>query len=269
MLIDTHAHLQDAAFRDDLADVLRRGRDAGVRRVLVVGTTLDDSAAAVRMARAHPGLAAAVGVHPNEAGGVSADTFADELEALTREEEVVAVGETGLDFYRQHATAAQQESLLEVHLSVASRTGLPLIVHSRQSLDRLRDILKVWRSSISGGIMHCFPGGPDQARSFIDMGYLLGLGGTATYPRSRVPGLLKEVGLTHVVLETDCPYLAPVPKRGRRNEPAFLHYVVEHVASELCVPAEDIASTTTENARRLLRLNQPGSILPPPSDIGS
>ncbi len=269
LLIDTHTHLQSDAFGDDLPAVLLRARDAGVFRALVVGTTLEDSATAVRLARAHHELSAAVGVHPNEAADVAAASVGAALEDLIGQREVVAIGETGLDFYRKNATALQQEELLEAHLSLASRAGLPVIIHSRQALDHLRSILTLWRTRIDGGIMHCFPGGPDDARHFIDMGYLVGVGGTVTFPNSRLGDTVRSIGARHLVLETDSPYLAPVPRRGRRNEPAYVGTVAERVASLLGVPVAHVAQVTTENACRLLRLDRPAWPAPVPSGTDS
>jgi TatD DNase family protein len=266
VLIDTHAHLQDDAFREDLPDVLRRAGDAGVIRALTVGTTLEDSAAAVRLARAHPALIAAVGIHPNEAADVAVGSVQAALERLIETSDVAAVGETGLDFYRDRASPARQEELLEAHLSVASRADLPVIIHSRQALDRLRSILTAWRTSVKGGIMHCFPGGVDDARFFIDMGYLVGVGGTVTFGKSRLADTVRAIGLGHVVLETDSPYLAPTPWRGRRNEPAYVAAVAETLALLLGEPLARVARVTTQNACRLLHLAPPPH---PPAAVSS
>ncbi len=255
MLIDTHAHLQSDRFTEDLADVLIRAAEAGVLRMIVVGTTLEDSAEALRMARTYPGVAAAVGIHPSEAADTHVASALSELERLASRPEVVAVGEIGLDFYRDTRSADRQEELLEAQLELAARADLPVIVHSRRALDRLEGVLSSWRDRIRGGVMHCFPGAIEHARSFVRLGYLLGFGGTVTFPRSNALALLKRIGLAHVVLETDCPYLAPVPKRGRRNEPSYLRFTAERVAAELAVSLDTVETTTTRNACRLFHLD--------------
>jgi TatD DNase family protein len=266
MLVDTHAHLQSSEFRADLPEVIRRSRLAEVRHVVVVGTNPSDSAEAVGIASRFPEAMATVGIHPSEADTVPLPSALDEIERLAKQPRVVGIGEIGLDFYRHGGSARRQHEVLEAQLELAARAGLPVVIHCRRALRQLGATLGSWRERLPGGIMHCFPGGIEEARLFLRMGFLLGVGGTVTFPKSRLPDVLRRVGLDGVVLETDCPYLAPVPRRGRRNEPSYLRFVAERIASELGVSSSEVESSTTENACRLFNLPVPPLADGGPSD---
>ena len=253
MLVDTHAHLNFPQFLGEEEATIRRAREAGVECIVNVGTNLDVSRRALDLALRHEGIHATVGFHPHDvhladAAGLNA------LKRLASNEKVVAVGETGLDFFRNYAPRTLQERIFRLHIRLARQEGLPLVIHSRGAEDRVMEILEAEGGIASGGVLHCFGGGPDQARRAVDLGFHLGFGGTVTYKRST--SLSVALGIPHdrVLLETDCPYLAPVPHRGRRNEPAYVRQVAEFLAGCADEPMDRLAVRTTENARRLFGL---------------
>ena len=253
MLVDTHAHLNFPQFLGDEEATIRRARKAGVGSIVNVGTNLDVSRKAIDLALHHEGVYATVGFHPHDveladAGGLQA------LKRLALNSKVVAVGETGLDFFRNYAPRPLQERIFRFHIRLARQTGLPLVIHSRGAEDRVMDILEAEDGVAAGGALHCFGGGPDQAKRAVDLGFHLGFGGTVTYRRATSLSVALGISPDRVLLETDCPYLAPVPHRGRRNEPAYVRQIAEFLAGRANEPLESFAARTTENARRLFGL---------------
>jgi TatD DNase family protein len=257
MLFDTHAHLHDPAFDADRDQVLARARAAGVGRFLTIGTDVATSRQAVALARAHPDVVAAVGIHPHDAAGADPAALAALAELLAAPE-VVAVGEIGLDFYRNLAPRASQEAALRAQLALAAAARKPVLLHCREAHAALLDILRADAAAIPGGIMHCFSGDRAIAEACLGLGLLLSLAGPVTYPTARA---LREVAqvvpLDRLVVETDCPYLPPQPWRGQRNEPAYLPVTAARVAELRGAPPAVIAAATTANACRLLGLTPP------------
>ena len=262
-LVDTHAHLQDPRFAPDLEAVLQRARQAGVCAVVTCGTCLASSRQAVELARrwhaGHPGppavaVYAAVGIHPHEAGGVGdVEAAMAELRELARQPGVVAVGEVGLDYHYQLAPPPVQRKLLARQLEVASELGLPVVLHSREAVD---DVLELWRE-LGGraGVLHAFSGTLTQARQATALGLYLGVGGMVTFKNAApLREVLRQVELQHLVLETDAPYLAPVPLRGQRNEPSYLVHTANALAQLLGLLPEEVAAATTAAARSLFGL---------------
>ena len=260
-LVDTHAHLQDPRFAPDLEAVLHRARQAGVCAVVTCGACLASSRQAVELARrwhaGHPGqpaVYAAVGIHPHEAGGAGdVEAAMAELRELARQPGVVAVGEVGLDYHYQLAPPPVQRELLACQLEVASELGLPVILHSREAVD---DVLDLWREFGRGtGVLHAFSGSLTQARRATGLGLYLGVGGMVTFKNAApLREVLRQVELQHLVLETDAPYLAPVPLRGQRNEPSYLVHTANAVAQLLGLLPDEVAAATTAAARRLFGL---------------
>ena len=253
MLVDTHAHLNFPQFEGDEEATIRRARKAGVGSIVNVGTNLDVSRKALDLALSHEGVYATVGFHPHDVELADAEGL-KALKRLASNGKVVAVGETGLDFYRNYAPWRLQERLFRFHVRLALRTGLPLVIHSRGAEDRVMDILEAEDGIAAGGALHCFGGGPEQAKRAVDLGFHLGFGGTVTYRGAASLSVALGVPADRVLLETDCPYLAPVPHRGRRNEPAYVRRIAEFLAGRANVPVDRFAARTTENARRLFGL---------------
>ena len=253
-LFDTHAHLHFPEFADDLDAVLERARAAGVRRILTIGTDVPTSRAAAALAFREPDVWAAVGIHPHEAADAD-EAALTEIERLAGGPRVVAIGETGLDFFRNLAPREAQERALRSQLALARRTRKPVLIHCRDAHEETLSILGAADVSEHGGIMHCFSGDVGIARRCLDLGLLLSLAGPVTYPKpGALPEVAKFVPADRLVVETDCPFLPPQSYRGKRNEPAYLAITAARVAELRGEPLADLAARMSENARSLLRL---------------
>ena len=247
-LIDTHAHLFCDDYKGQLDEVLQRAEEAGVAAAICVGLDLPTSEQAVTIAETYSNVWAAVGIHPHDAGDAPPDAL-QRLEELAAHEKVVAVGETGLDYVRDISPPEMQRALYQRQLELARSLDLPAIVHNRRADGDLLAIIQA--VGHAKGVLHCFSSTPDFARQALDFGFHLSFTGTVTYGKNRNEAVLKAVGLERVMVETDCPYLAPVPHRGRTNEPAFVRHVAEKIAMICGTTLEEVARITTANARRL------------------
>ncbi len=255
-LADTHAHLDDEAFAGDRGAVVARAAAAGVALIVTVGTDLASSRQAVSLAERFAGVYAAVGVHPHDAASLDEATLAA-LAELARRPRVVAVGETGLDFYRNRAPAAAQRQALRAQLALARQLGLPVIVHDREAHEEILQTLREWARGHADarGVLHAFSGDEAMAREVGMLGFSVSLAGPVTFAKaSRLHQLAATLPLDRLVLETDCPYLTPEPLRGRRNEPAYVRLVAERVAALRGLSPAEVARATTANARRLFAL---------------
>lgn len=250
-MIDTHAHVHDRAFDEDRESVVERARVAGVERIVTVGCDLEDSARAIETARRF-GLAASVGIHPHEARDAPNDVAAA-FAGLVDDATVVAIGETGLDFYYDRSPRDDQERALRAQIAVARERHLPLIFHVRDAHERMIAVLRDELEPSMRGVVHCFTGNAAEAHAYAgELGLYLGIGGVLTFKNAdALRDAVAAVGLDRIVLETDAPYLAPVPMRGKRNEPAYVGYTKEQLAQTLGVPPSTVAARTTENARAL------------------
>ena len=253
MLVDTHAHLNFPQFLGEEEATIRRAGAAGVARIVNVGTNLDVSRRALDLACRHEGVYATAGFHPHDVELADPDGLKT-LGRLAGNEKVVAVGETGLDFFRDYAPRPLQERIFRFHIDLALQAELPLVIHSRGAEDRVMDILEAEGGREAGGTLHCFGGCADQARRAVDLGFHLGFGGTVTYKGSKSLRVAMGIPPDRVLLETDCPYLAPVPYRGQRNEPAYVRQIAEFMAGSTDEPLEGLAARTTVNALRLFGL---------------
>ncbi len=256
-LVDTHAHLDSNRFSDDLPQVIEAAKAAGVHKVLTIGCDLASSRASVDLAANYPEIYAAVGIHPHDAREATPDTI-EELKVLAQQDKVVAIGEMGLDYYRDHCPHDIQQTAFRRQIALAKEVGLPIIVHDR---DAHQDVLRILREEGAdqvGGVLHCFSGDLAMARACIEMGFYISFPGTLTYPKNH---LLREVAealsTDHMLLETDCPYLAPQVKRGKRNEPAYVRYTAEELARIKGLSVDDIARITSLNAFRLFGIGTP------------
>lgn len=245
---DSHCHLTDAAFRDDREAVFRRAREAGVTRLVTIASTLEDARAALALADAEEGVWSTAGVHPHAVGD-AAPSDLDEIESLARENDsVVAIGETGLDYYYDNAPRADQRRSFDRHLALGAELGLPVVVHAREADD---DVAAALCNMPAGtlGVMHCFTGGDKAFAEAMSRGWYVSFSGIASFRSFEPVALLRAVPTDRLLIETDAPYLAPVPRRGRRNEPANVVHVAEAVAGHLGSEPEEVARRTTENAR--------------------
>lgn len=252
-LIDTHCHIQTAEFAADLDQVLTRAAAEGVTRLIVVGgagdlSTNDD---AVALAQKHANLYATVGMHPHDAKDVSEGDM-ERLKEMTDHPKVLAVGETGLDFYYDHSPRRVQIDMFGRFVDLALETKLPIVVHNRDSDREVADVLRVRGQGNLTGVIHCFTGDHDAAREFLDLGFYLSFSGIVTFKSAdTLRAVAQWVPLDRILIETDSPYLAPVPKRGKRNEPAYVRFVAATLAEVRGVPVEEMARVTCENAAAL------------------
>ena len=253
-LFDTHAHLHFPDFAPDLDAVLRRAREAGVRRMVTIGTDGETSRAAVAIAEGDPDVWASVGLHPHDAAAGDDALFA-ELEWLAASPRVVAIGEMGLDFFRNLSPRPAQEAAFRRQLALARALGKPALVHCRDAHAETLAILAEEGVREVGGVMHCFSGDVEIARRCLDLGLLVSLAGPVTYPNARaLPAVATFVPADRLVVETDCPYLPPQPYRGKRNEPAYLTITAARVADLRKASLDELAARMTDNALRLFRL---------------
>jgi len=252
-LFDTHAHLHFPDFTDDLDAVLERARAAGLRGMVTIGTDRESNRATVAMAERVPDVWASVGIHPHDAGEAD-DAACAGIERLAAHPRVVAIGEIGLDFFRNLSPRDAQEGTLRRMLDLAHRVGKPVLIHCRDAHEETLAILGEARVGEVGGIMHCFSGDVAIARRCLDLGLTISLAGPVTYPNARaLPDVACFVPADRLVVETDCPYLPPQGYRGKRNEPAYLALTAARVAKLRGEPLATLGPRMSDNARRLLR----------------
>lgn len=251
MLIDTHAHLDMPEFKDDCDDVVKRAQDAGVEYILTIGTTLESSRAAVQLAEKYACVYAAIGVHPHEVKDLRPSDAAA-LRELAKQKKVVAFGEVGLDYYYEHSPRDDQKTIFREMLREARALDLPIIVHDRDAHEDTLQILSEEWSPELGGVMHCFSGDAAMAMRLIEMGFLLSIAGPVTFPKAEsLREVVRQIPIEHLLIETDAPYLAPQPARGKRNEPSYVRHVAETIAKIKGLSFEDVARITSGNAMRL------------------
>jgi len=254
-MIDSHAHLYFDRFDEDRDAVIARAREAGVSRIINIGIDVRTTEQSIDLARRHPGFHAAAGLHP-------ASEVADPDGELVRLEElaranpghVVAIGEIGLDYYWKDVPPAEQRTRLEKQLDFARRLGLPVIFHCRDALEDLLALLQAERT-LPPGVFHCFSGGPAEAERALALGFHVSFAGNVTYPKAKdLQAALAVVPPDRLLLETDCPFLAPQPCRGKRNEPAFVRHTRDFIAQAKGLTPEDVERATDQTAVKLFRL---------------
>ncbi len=255
-IIDTHCHLADPKFESDLDGVLARAREAAIAQIVTVGAIgpLARDRLSVQIAEQHEWIFAAVGVHPHNAPDCD-DQRIDALRGLAKSAKVVAIGETGLDFHYLHSPADTQEMALRKHLELAGELDKPIIIHCRDADERLAAIVRETEMPRAGGVIHCFTGGVDAAESFLALGFYLSFSGILTFKNASEPQKAAQIiPEDRLMVETDAPYLAPVPYRGKRNEPAFVRQTLGALAKLRDADSERLGAVAACNARRLFRL---------------
>ena len=249
-LIDTHAHLDDPRFAGDAAEVIQRARDSQVE-IILMSTQLPGIEEVLQLAKRHR-LHCAAGVHPNAAAQAD-ETLEARIRDVAHHEAMVAIGEIGLDYYRDHAPRAIQHQVLRRQLALAQELDLPVVLHNRQATPELMALLKGFPGI--RGVFHCFLGDAQEAMQCLELGFYLGIGGPITFAKNEaLRQTVRTLPLHRLVLETDSPYLTPVPHRGRRNEPAFVRHVADALAALKELPVEQVAAQTTHNACALFGL---------------
>ncbi len=254
MLFDTHVHLNDDQFNDDLEEVIERARRNGVGRVVVGGVDEKTIKRAIELIDMYDFMYAAIGWHPVDAIDLT-DDHLDWIQELTAHPKVVAIGEIGLDYHWDKSPKDVQQAVFRRQIQLAKKLDLPIIIHNREATEDVVKILEEEGAEEVGGIMHCFSGSPETAKRCLDMNFYISLGGPVTFKNAVKPKeVAKEVPLDRLLIETDCPYLAPHPFRGKRNEPSYVKLVAEQIAALKEISLDEVAKATTENANRLFRI---------------
>lgn len=257
MLIDSHAHLD--SFGEELPAVLDRARLAGVAQIITIGASdgLGPNHRAVEIARAHPHIFASVGIHPHDAR-LADQSALDTIEGLAADPKVVAIGETGLDYHYKHSTIEEQRRAFRDFVALALRVKKPLVIHTRDADADTADILRETGAREVGGVIHCFTGTPALASAAIDLGFYVSFSGILTFKAAdELRAIAKDLPRDRVLVETDCPFLAPVPHRGKKNEPAFVALTAERLAELWGVSVTEVQAKTSENSARLFGLPPP------------
>jgi TatD DNase family protein len=266
MLIDTHAHLEMREFNDDREEVIKRAREAGIEYIITIGTTIESSRDAVLLADKYDFIYAAIGIHPHEVKDILHPTY-EILRHFAQHKKVVAYGEIGLDYHYENSPRTDQKRKFRDMLREARELDLPVIVHDRDAHeDTLQILSEEWSPDI-GGVLHCFSGDAAMAKRAIEMGFSISVAGPVTFPNAEsLREVVKQIPIEHLLIETDSPYLAPQPVRGKRNEPAFVRHTAEAVAYLKGLSADDVARITSFNAMQLFgigRLPESGKITYP------
>ena len=257
MLVDSHCHLDFPELRGDFAAVLERMREAGVTHALTISTTLETFPAVREVARSQPNLWCSAGVHPDERRDAR-EVTEDELVDMARDPKVVAIGETGLDYYRVEGDTDWQRARFRTHIRAARRTRKPLVIHTRSSAQDTLAIMRDEGAGEAGGVMHCFTETWEVAEAALALGFHISFSGIVTFKNAQaLKDVAKRVPLERMLVETDSPYLAPVPHRGKTNQPAFVKHVAEEIARLRGIAFEEVARATTENFFRLFRDARP------------
>jgi TatD DNase family protein len=250
-LIDTHCHLYSKDFNADRPAAIQRARDAGLSAIYLPNVDLDTIPGMLDLEVSEPGFCIPMmGLHPCHVGEDFVSVL-DNMEAWLKKRPFVAIGEIGLDLYWDKTFAAQQEVAFHRQMSWATQYDIPIVIHSREATDRCIELVAEHRVDGIRGVFHCFGGTVEQAEKIRDLGFYLGIGGVVTYKKSGLDEVMKVIGLDKVVLETDAPYLSPVPFRGKRNEPSYIKHVAEKIAEALGIPVEEVAKITSANAELL------------------
>jgi len=260
LLVDTHAHLDVSAFDEDRTGTITKALDVGVDNIITVGTDLESSKKAIELSEHYAGVYAAVGIHPHDVSTIDKTDIA-RLGEIAKHPHVVAIGETGLDFYRDYSPRNTQIQALKWQLALSAKLELPVIIHCRQAEEETLDLLRSCMSDYGDtskqyqGVIHCFSSNSNTAREYLDMGFYLSLGAYIGYPSlASTHDVIRNIPKDRLLVETDCPFLPPQSYRGKRNEPSYLPFTVKALATIREESYEDVAKLTTQNAQRLFRL---------------
>jgi len=254
MLFDTHAHLDDKRFDDDRDELIRGLPARGVSRVIAPGIDIESSKRCVDLAQEYDIIYAGVGIHPHEASKVE-ENYLDLLGTMAQNKKVVVIGEIGLDYYYDFSPRDIQKKRFIEQIELAAELKLPIIIHNRDSHEDMLNILRDYKDLINGGVMHCFSGSWEMAKIVLDLGLYISLGGPVTFKNAKRPvDIAQNVPLDRLLIETDSPYLTPVPYRGKRNDPGHVALVAEKIAQIRGISAEEVGRITTENAVNLFKI---------------
>ncbi len=255
MIFDTHAHYDDEAFSEDRDELLEGLQQNGIGAVVNVAAAHESLQDCLDLAHRYRHVYCALGIHPDNCGDME-EAWIDEIRELSADEKVVAIGEIGLDYYWDNVAHDVQKDWFVRQLQLAREVNLPVIIHSREAAADTMQIMKENHAQQIGGVVHCYSYSKEQAREYVKMGFYIGVGGVVTFKNARkLKEVVEDIPLSRIVLETDCPYLAPVPYRGKRNSSLYLPYVVEQIASIKHVSYQEVIDTTEQNAYDMYRLH--------------
>ena len=254
MIFETHAHYNDEAFQEDREQIFAQLAETGIGRVVNIASDLESIDECLDLAHSYPFMYCALGIHPSDSAPLTDALLAGIREKL-EDPRVVAVGEIGLDYYWDTPDRAIQKHWFEEQLEMARDAKLPVVIHSREAAQDTMQLMKAHRAEEIGGVVHCYSYSLELAREFVRMGFYIGIGGVVTFKNARkLKEVAEGIGIEHIVLETDCPYLAPVPFRGKRNSSLYLPYIAEAIAQLKGMTTEEVIRQTEKNAEKLYRL---------------
>lgn len=255
MLFDTHAHLNAEQYNEDLEQVIERAKSEKVEKIVVVGFDRPTITRAMELIEEYDFIYAAIGWHPVDAIDMTDEDLAW-IKDLSQHEKVVAIGEMGLDYYWDKSPKDVQKEVFRRQIALAKEVNLPIVIHNRDATEDVVTILKEEGAAEVGGIMHCFTGSLETAKACMDMNFYISFGGPVTFKNAKKPKeVVKEIPNDRLLIETDCPYLTPVPFRGKRNEPSYVKYIAEQIAELREISFEELAELTTKNAKKVFRIN--------------
>lgn len=251
MIYETHTHFDDKAFDADRDEAIKLAMEAGVSRFVNIGASMESSRTSFELAKKYPAFYAAVGVHPEDTAGLTEDDMTV-LKGYAKDDDVVAIGEIGLDYYWNEPEQAIQKEWYARQIALARQVRLPIVIHSRDAAQDTIDIARSEKADEAGGIIHCFSYGTEVAKMWLDLGFYIGVGGVVTFKNGRkLKEVVKYAPLDRIVTETDSPYLAPVPMRGKRNSSEYLPYIISEIAKIKGLSEEEVEETTYNNAVRI------------------
>lgn len=253
-MIDTHAHIDFPEFDSDRNEVISSAFESGLSAIINIGVDLASSIRSVELADANDNIYAAVGFHPHDSKSYTKQDN-EKLQRIAQHPKVVAIGEIGLDYYRNYSPHDVQQKVFIDQLAMAREFEMPVVVHVREAMADCLKILSEQKAYLVGGVLHCFPGTADDARKAADMNFLVAFGGSLTYKKSRSAKAAAEVPIESIILETDCPFITPEPYRGKRNQPAYVCYAYQALSRIRDIPLATVEKTVDENARRLFNLD--------------
>ena len=254
MIFDTHAHYDDKQFDQDREELLASMKDNGIGTIVDVGSNMETSTWIVEAVTRYPMMYGAVGVHPSDTAELK-ESDIDTLKKYAAMDRILAIGEIGLDYYWDKESHELQKEWFKKQMKLAKEVDLPIIVHSREAAQDTFDLIKSEHAGTTGGVIHCFSGSKEMAKEYIKMGYYIGVGGVVTFKNARVlKEVVESIPLERILTETDCPYLAPVPFRGKRNCSAYISYVLDMIAELKGISREEAEQVTYENARNMYRI---------------
>ncbi|MCY7467518.1 TatD family hydrolase [Bacillus safensis] len=255
MLFDTHAHLNAEQYNEDLEQVIERAKSEKVEKIVVVGFDRPTITRAMELIEEYDFIYAAIGWHPVDAIDMTDEDLAW-IKDLSQHEKVVAIGEMGLDYYWDKSPKDVQKEVFRRQIALAKEVNLPIVIHNRDATEDVVTILKEEGAAEVGGIMHCFTGSLETAKACMEMNFYISFGGPVTFKNAKKPKeVVKEIPRDKLLIETDCPYLTPVPFRGKRNEPSYVKYIAEQIAELREISFEELAELTTKNAKKVFRIN--------------